>query len=195
MKTIICMIVDESGSMTGNENEVIGGYNTFIQDQLKLGDEARLHLLKFNSNVTTVLQDVPLANVPLFNTSSYRPNGGTALYDAMADGINSVALTKQNDERAVVVIITDGGECSSRRYTEQQVKDLIAKYKSHGDWSFVYVGECAKEFAASMGIPASNAINFCHEMGKIRANFEAASIACTNLRSNKLKASDFLLNN
>ncbi|RWS18699.1 VWA domain-containing protein-like protein, partial [Leptotrombidium deliense] len=152
MKTIICLIVDESGSMEGKENEVIEGYNTFIQDQLKLADEARIHLLKFNSSVTMVLQDMPLVNVPLLNRNSYRPDGGTALYDAMADGINSVALTKRSDERAVIVIITDGGECSSKRYTEQQVKDLIAKYKSLGHWSFVYIGECAKEFAANMGI-------------------------------------------
>ncbi|RWS21425.1 VWA domain-containing protein-like protein [Leptotrombidium deliense] len=195
MKTIICMIVDESGSMGGNVNEVVEGYNTFIQDQLKLADEARLHLLKFNDNVNTVLRDVNLANVPLLGGHSYTPGGNTALFDAMGDGINSVASSKRIDERAIVVIITDGYENASRRYTEQQVRDLIARYKAHGDWSFVYIGECSQQFAARMGIPASNAINFCHEKGKIRANFEAASAACTNLRSNKLKASDVLFNN
>ncbi|RWS24401.1 VWA domain-containing protein-like protein [Leptotrombidium deliense] len=195
MKTIICMIVDESSSMGGNEVQVIEGYNAFVRDQLQLQGEARLHLVKFHSIVNVVYRDLPLTNVPLFDNNAYRPQGSTALFDAIGDGINSVASSKSNDERAIIVIITDGGENNSKRFNEQQVKDLIARYKAQGDWTFVYIGECSQQFAAKMGIPPKNAVNFCHEKGKIRANFEVASVAVTNLRSNKLRASDVLLNN
>lgn len=38
MKTMICLILDRSGSMAGRETDVIGGVNTFIQEQQKIPD-------------------------------------------------------------------------------------------------------------------------------------------------------------
>ena len=36
MKTMICLILDRSGSMAGREKEVIGGVNTFLDEQKAL---------------------------------------------------------------------------------------------------------------------------------------------------------------
>jgi hypothetical protein len=55
MKTLIIIILDESGSMGTKKLDVIGGYNSFINDQKKIkNDIARLYLVKFNTVVTTV---------------------------------------------------------------------------------------------------------------------------------------------
>ncbi len=55
MKTLIIVILDESGSMNTKKSDVIGGFNCFIADQKKIkNDSARLYLVKFNSMVTSV---------------------------------------------------------------------------------------------------------------------------------------------
>jgi len=189
------MIVDESSSMGGKEQEVMDGYNAFLNEQLRIKEDANLSLIKFGSYVSTVYSNIQLQSVPMLDRNSYRPAAMTALFDAIGDGIRLIDTYKRSEDRAIVVIITDGGENASTRYTEQQVKQMIADRTARGDWSFIYIGECAQQFAAKMGISAKNAINFCHEKGKIKANFEAASVACSALRSNKMKASDALLNN
>jgi hypothetical protein len=52
MKTLIIVIMDESGSMGSKKNDVIGGFNSFISDQKKIkNDTARLYLVKFNTTV------------------------------------------------------------------------------------------------------------------------------------------------
>ena len=42
MKTMICLILDRSGSMAGREREVIGGVNTFLDEQKALPDPASI---------------------------------------------------------------------------------------------------------------------------------------------------------
>jgi len=55
MKTLIIVIMDESGSMGPKKNDVIGGFNSFIDDQKNIkNDTARLYLVKFNTTVNFV---------------------------------------------------------------------------------------------------------------------------------------------
>jgi len=55
MNTLIIVIMDESGSMESKKMDVIGGFNSFIDDQKKIqNDKARLYLIKFNTQVTTI---------------------------------------------------------------------------------------------------------------------------------------------
>src|SRR5437867_13443815 len=53
-KTLILLILDESGSMEPKKADVIGGYKSFLVYQKKLPDEARLHLTTFNTIVTSI---------------------------------------------------------------------------------------------------------------------------------------------
>ena len=54
-KTLIIIILDESGSMGNKKSDVLGGYNSFIEDQKKIkNDQARLYLVKFNTSVSVV---------------------------------------------------------------------------------------------------------------------------------------------
>ena len=55
-KTLIIVILDESGSMDEKKRDVLGGFNQFIEDQKKIeNDQARLYLVKFNTEVSVVL--------------------------------------------------------------------------------------------------------------------------------------------
>ena len=54
-KTLIIVILDESGSKNEKKRDVLGGFNQFIADQKKIeNDQARLYLVKFNTEVSVV---------------------------------------------------------------------------------------------------------------------------------------------
>ncbi|OXA54908.1 hypothetical protein Fcan01_11395 [Folsomia candida] len=87
-KTLIVVILDESGSMDVQKSNVIGGYNSFVDNQRAIkNDQARLILIKFSSSVNIAHRAIELAEVPHLTSSSYRPGGATALYDAVSEGI------------------------------------------------------------------------------------------------------------
>lgn len=88
MKTLIIVILDESGSMSSKKSDIIGGFNGFLDEQKAIKeDEANFYLIKFNTRTTVIHKGIPVSDVPNFSTESYQPNGNTALYDAIAEGV------------------------------------------------------------------------------------------------------------
>ena len=58
-KTLIIVILDESGSMDEKKRDVLSGFNQFIADQKKIeNDQARLYLVKFNTEVSVVFKGI-----------------------------------------------------------------------------------------------------------------------------------------
>src|SRR6185369_9888604 len=49
VKTLICLILDRSGSMSGRESDVINGANGFIDKQKALPDPSSIALVRFDS--------------------------------------------------------------------------------------------------------------------------------------------------
>lgn len=48
----VCFIIDESGSMSGSENDIIGGFNKTIKEQKEIKDgECAVSFFSFNDNV------------------------------------------------------------------------------------------------------------------------------------------------
>lgn len=120
MKTLIIVILDESGSMETKKSDVIGGFNGFLDEQRQIKeDEATFFLVKFNTITNVVHNGVPINDVPPLSTKSYMPGGGTALYDAIAEGVRIGEKGKKNDERIICVIMTDGEENSSKETTKE----------------------------------------------------------------------------
>ena len=58
-KTLIIVILDESGSMSSHKSDVLGGFNEFVENQKKLAnDRARLLMVKFNTTVSVVFRGI-----------------------------------------------------------------------------------------------------------------------------------------
>ena len=114
--TELVFIVDRRGSMAGLEKDTIGGFNAMLKEQAELAGEAR---------VTTVLFD-----------NQYR---------LLHDRIDIRAVQKQTAEdyraeKVIFVIITDGEENSSRKYSAAQIKERIEHQKEKYGWEFVFFG-------------------------------------------------------
>ena len=111
-------LLDSSGSMHTRINDTIGGFNSFVDDQKK--DGGTLSLYTFSDIVKNVYMDVPIDEVKPLTVDDYKPSGNTALYDAMGHILN-----EYQGSEGTFVIMTDGEENSSRKYTHAHVKDLV----------------------------------------------------------------------
>ena len=161
MNTLICIILDKSGSMAPEQAGTIGGYNTFLKDQKAItADICRLSLVTFNTEKTVVHSAIPLADVPNLSEHNYVPGGNTALYDAVAEGISIAEKDKQPGERVLVLIVTDGEENSSRETTLDMVQKLITEHEALGDWSFAYIGEKPDQWARETGTSVGNTTKY-----------------------------------
>src|SRR3990167_6944268 len=88
MKTMICLILDRSGSMHGRENDVIGGVNSFIEEQKKLPDPASIAFVRFDTEAIERFRAMgPLSEVQPLTLADYQPRGGTPLLDAVGTTI------------------------------------------------------------------------------------------------------------
>lgn len=96
------------------------------------------------------------------------PRGGTALYDALGFGLNTMqadidALPEHaKPETVQVVVVTDGQENASGEYSGQTVKALITEKVSKHNWDVVFLGanQDAVMKAAELGINADSAMTY-----------------------------------
>ena len=166
--TEIVFILDKSGSMSGMEKDTIGGFNSMIEKQKDVEGKAFVSTVLF-SNSSTVLHDrKPLEEIKPLTQEDYRAFGGTALLDAIGDAIKHIgnihkyARKEDVPERTMFVITTDGEENASRKYTAQQIKDMISRQQEKYGWEFMFLAANidAVETAETLGIREDRAVNY-----------------------------------
>ena len=164
----ITLVLDESGSMEPLENDTIGGVNKFLSDQRKQPGKCVCSIMKFNHEDHPVFTGRPIQEAPDLTTGTYSPNGNTALLDALGraiteagDRFRAMAETERPG-KVIVVVITDGEENSSRRYTKSQVKEMIERQTNTYKWEFVFLGANIDAFAEAggLGIGAGHALHY-----------------------------------
>ena len=140
MKTYISVILDKSGSMESIRTDTIGGFNTFLEDQKKnLTGEVMFQLTQFDVFVRTGTIR-PLEEVEPLTLQTYTPYGGTALLDAVGMTIEALGRVVKANDKAIVVVITDGEENSSKAFTNAMIRDSITHFQEGHDWTFMYLG-------------------------------------------------------
>ena len=179
MKTIKQkFIIDESGSMLSQWDTVISGFNEQLDTMKKeeMTTEVRylVSLTKFSFESKVVYKDIPLAEVPRLNKTTYSPGGGTALLDAIGNTIDTAA---PGETDVMITIMTDGEENSSRQWKRSSIKTLIELRQNENKWGFVYLGanQDAWQEAAQYGI--FNALNYTV------ANTDSAMKSMSSVRS------------
>ncbi len=193
METKIIVLLDESGSMSNKKNDVIGGYNKFVSDQkMIMNDMDKFCLVKFNTVSNIIHENIPLNDVPNLTDETFSPNGLTALYDAIKQGIYLINRNKSKEERIIFLIMTDGEENSSRNATKQEIKRLISMYEREDNWTFIYIGENPDNWSKETGMNVSNSEQWAHD-GPQRS-FNLASSALSSIRLSNDKKSNNVFN-
>jgi uncharacterized protein YegL len=173
LPTVVYMILDESTSMSCAKTSTINGYNEHI-DMLKKSNNPDIYasLIKFSEVISNAIPLTEINNVPTLTDQSYSPNGCTALYDAIGTVLtdhetNSKIVeikSKYSDMKNIMIILTDGDDNSSRKFSATQIKELIADFEKTGNWTFVYLGAEQDSWKATdtLGINAANVTNISY---------------------------------
>ena len=166
--THICIVLDASGSMSSIEDDTKGSFNSFIKAQREAGGKTVFDLYQFSDEVKRLVEHVDLATFKDDLMASYNCSGCTALNDAVCIAIDTLgqelAAMKEEDrpENVLMVIITDGFENASRKFTSKDVKDRIKHQTEKYNWEFQYLAANQDAFAsgADLGIAKDNCVNF-----------------------------------
>ena len=168
MKTRIfnLIIMDESGSMQSIKQAAINGMNETVQSirdaQNKHEDQEHIvTLVSFNSSdIKTIYDCVPAAEVKELTDNDYNPSCCTPLYDAMGHALNGLRPKVGSEDKVLVTIITDGEENSSSEYNGKAIKALVEELKGKG-WVFAYIGANQDVEKVAATISVTNVMNFC----------------------------------
>ncbi len=190
--TELVFILDRSGSMSGLESDTVGGFNAMIEKQKKQNEPCYVSTVLFN-DVSEVLYDrVKLGDVQKMTEAHYCVQGCTALMDAIGGAIHHIGnihkYIRNEDVPAhtMFVIMTDGMENASRRYSSEQVKKMIERQKEKYGWEFLFIGANidAVETAARYGINADRAVNYNADREGTHVVYETVAQAVCNVRAN-----------
>lgn len=157
-------VLDCSGSMGGMEEQVAKAFN----DELaRLGEfsqtiPTKVTLVQFNAVPRLIHESVDAAEVSRMSAGDYRPNGGTALNDAIMMAVQSLRadpLVAGGSATVLLFVITDGQENSSKQHSQASVREIMQDCLATNMWTPVYLGtNClSKEDVHEMyGFPPGN---------------------------------------
>ena len=153
----ITVLLDQSGSMSDIEDQVIESFNDFINEQKTIENEAKLTLVKFNHGYSPAYQGIDMKLAKDLDSISYSPNGSTALFDAIGKTVKNTERRVNSltaDTKVVLVITTDGLENSSTEFEFDEIKNLIAHCREELKWDFIFLaaGEDVFEQGRKFGI-------------------------------------------
>lgn len=149
-----CVLLDRSGSMRGSKlNNAINGINEEIES-LKNEDVDYIYtLIIFDSTIEVIVNQQPIKTV---SKISFMDRGYTALYDALGKAFE---LFAESTDKVLINIFTDGEENASRKYTRNQIKDLINKY-DHITTTFVGTEFDVHQVQRDLGIEKTNTLSY-----------------------------------
>ena len=197
--TELVFILDRSGSMSGLEDDTIGGFNAMIEKQKGEPGEAYVSTVLFD-NVSEVIHDrTDIQRIEPLTRNQYYVRGSTALLDAVGSAIHHIgnvhkyAREEDRPEKTLFVITTDGMENASSKYSYEKVRSMIERQKEKYGWEFIFLGaniDAARE-AARFGITEDRAANYHADHKGTAVIYEAVCDAVCSVRASKPMSADW----
>ena len=194
INTYIHFILDRSGSMYEIIHDTIGGFNSFLKQQkdninkdyeiidnngnnIKQKTNIYFSLYQFDHEYRISYENKNITEVEELNYDTFIPRGQTALFDAIGITVNKIKKINE-DDNIIVVILTDGEENCSKKYTKRKINNLITK-KRNESIEFVFLGanQDAIESAQNIGISTNSAMTYSANTKNVIACFDGLSAA------------------
>ena len=184
------IVLDASGSMYSIKNEAIAGVVETIQtirtaQEENASQEQLFSLIVFNGRrIATVYDRMPITKVPDFKEKDYLPTDNTPLYDAMGDSITHLHQYINEDDNALVTIITDGYENSSVEWNHQRITQLVEDLKKK-NWLFTYIGANQDALAVAKDMGIDHSMNFSADVAGTKKMFLKEKLFYSKLAGGK----------
>ena len=185
----LVFILDKSGSMSGKELDTIGSFNSTIKEHVDKDYDVLVTTVLFSDNQKVIHDRIDIKQVEPLTASQYKTDGCTALIDAMGDTISHIKDIQKHQRRpedvpehTLFVIVTDGMENASHKYSSDDVKRMVEQQKENG-WEFLFLGANidAVETAKQFSIDESRAVNFINDSTGIKKAHKFAKNMSTEL--------------
>lgn len=182
MTVEILVVADRSGSMASIADEAIGGFNRFLTEQQDLEGEANLTLVLFDDRVEVPVKSVPIRDVQPLTRQTFVPRGMTATFDAVGKALADLEILAP--EKAIVMIITDGGENASREFTQATVKAKVEAAEARG-WEVVFLAQNldAAQAGGAMGIVGNSTFGLATGAAGVHEGYATMTLRASSYRS------------
>ncbi len=180
----VIALIDRSGSMSGKEDDTIGGINSTFEVLKKDKPDnttIKVSIKLFDNEEQLLIRSLPLEQVPNITRSQYVVRGQTALLDAIGNTLAYFMEKKLVDSDAydscLIYIVTDGLENSSNQYSNKKIKRMIANAEENYNIKIIYLGanQDAILEAANYGIASDRALNYSENTENVNAAYRAAA--------------------
>ena len=162
--TALMLIIDRSGTMSSLRDDKVAGLTTLVEAQKKQPGLLTISMVSIDNQVELQHQMATPDAVSI----QLEPRGGTALYDGMGCGLNTLqadidALPDHaKPETVQVVVVTDGHENASGEYNGVTIKSLVTEKTKDHNWDIVFLGanQDAVMKAAELGIERDRSMTY-----------------------------------
>ena len=172
----VVVLIDTSGSVYPFRDVLVKSTNAALQFLYKLLNPSHeevvvVDIFTFNQTLTQIVYGCALGYfAPRISLDDVVCGDGTALYDS----IGTILSLHEKTPWDVLMVVTDGCDTFSEKYTQEQIRDLINSYHSkplsERNIRFLYisVGVDAQQQGDEMGFYQNESIAFNHmdEMAK-----------------------------
>lgn len=159
----VTIVLDRSGSMASIRDAMILATNNFIAKMKTAPGTGCWTMFQFDDPSSAQGAGEAFPHVAYAGKSDrdvpgfeFTPRGGTALVDAVCDAIaktkqrlNAMTEVVRKATRVLFVIITDGEENSSKRFSSAQMREMIAECQGKLGWEFMYMAANQDAFAVA----------------------------------------------
>ncbi len=167
------ILLDRTGSMEGMWNEALSSVNAYAEGLATLDGgprvDAGITLAAFDAQdglqFDVLRKNVEATRWKKVTTAEVNPRGMTPLYDAIGRMVSLAESDKP--QKAVLVIMTDGEENSSREMTKATTRAALDRVRAKG-WEIVFLGAEFSNFDDAEGVGQSASRNMA--VGKDQLN-------------------------
>lgn len=182
-RVLVSFLQDRSGSMNSNWSETLNGFKVFVKDLQSDAVEVdySFSLTTFDTLIDKPYQATPIAQVDPDILAGFGPRGGTSLYDAMGATIEDITRLANDFDKIIMVIVTDGGENTSRAFNKDKIHTLVDECLKTDRWTFQYLGTQPETWgdAGNIGLGVGSTMTF--------SNIGAQGAAAYNVTSDGIK--------
>lgn len=186
----VLLSLDRSGSMFGQVRATVDGVNQDYLAKLRAERGPRdliLGIVVWDSNmgkpdVQVVRDFAHIDTIQPISDDDFVPRGNTPLYAAFCDGVARLEKLVRPQDRALLVIQTDGGENASGEVTKETVQNLKSAKEADGNWTFAFMGAGMDAWGGNeaMGVAADSTFNYANNANGTRTAYAATATATAN---------------